>query len=323
MDKPAPIVAEKVTKPIQLLAAWLAGLVLVNGTFLAAAKVISQPYWLPAVLVIAAVVNVFVFLACMFILQTKFRAQLQEDSYYSQFLRDASTGEKVSWAVALSDLKSELGSMSARHMQLASILEVLVSTEGKVQGSGGDTTHDDTPGGTTPQEIQVTAKLVEGNVSAVTSDPRLSTRTVRQTRDTLSLQQRSQQSIWVNDLMPVYRSVVKDLLSIGLKVDRTFGSTSEDKNVPDPLIVTIGEMASMEAVHQILPLAMRRGFSGVAFTRSRSLKSAILLGAYSYEVANVEPIDIESVVDLVELPTVTWEDLATLYPSAVVQSAYD
>ena len=53
----------KVTKPIQLLAAWLLGLIAVDGAFLTAANVLPNPPWAAGVLVIAAVINVPVFLA--------------------------------------------------------------------------------------------------------------------------------------------------------------------------------------------------------------------------------------------------------------------
>ncbi len=76
----------KVTKPIQLVAAWLAGLVLVDAMFLAAATAISLENWTHQVLVIAAVLNVPLFLGAIFLLQTKFRAELQEDSFYSDYL---------------------------------------------------------------------------------------------------------------------------------------------------------------------------------------------------------------------------------------------
>lgn len=77
--------AEKLTKPIQLLAAWLVGLLSISSSFLIAAANI-QVEWQSGVLVIAAVINVPLFLAAVFILQTKFRPELQEDSYYSTYL---------------------------------------------------------------------------------------------------------------------------------------------------------------------------------------------------------------------------------------------
>lgn len=79
------ITPHKVTKPIQLLAAWLVGLCVVNGSFLATATTISIT-WLQAVLVIAATLNVPLFIAAIFLLQTKFRPEMQEDLFYSKYL---------------------------------------------------------------------------------------------------------------------------------------------------------------------------------------------------------------------------------------------
>jgi hypothetical protein len=76
----------RITKPIQLLAAWLAGLLLIDGSFLTAATYLTNPNWLSPLLVIAAVVNVPLFLVSIFVLQTKFRPEMQEDTFYSKYL---------------------------------------------------------------------------------------------------------------------------------------------------------------------------------------------------------------------------------------------
>ena len=76
----------KITKPIQLLAAWLTGLVIVNGTFLTAASQITTPKWAPSILIIASLINVPLFLISIFLLQTKYRPEMQEDSFYSKYL---------------------------------------------------------------------------------------------------------------------------------------------------------------------------------------------------------------------------------------------
>lgn len=77
----------KVTKPMQLLAAWLFGLITVNGLFLGAAAKIERPEWAAGILVVASILNVPIFLACLFLLQTKFRPEMQEDSYYQNYLK--------------------------------------------------------------------------------------------------------------------------------------------------------------------------------------------------------------------------------------------
>ena len=76
----------KVTKPIQLLAAWMVGLVVTNSTFLIAASQMTDQSWEKGFLVVAAVINVPIFLFALFLLQTRFRAELQEDTYYSEYL---------------------------------------------------------------------------------------------------------------------------------------------------------------------------------------------------------------------------------------------
>lgn len=76
----------RITRPIQLLAAWLSGLLLVNGSFLAAAIQLTDPTWLRPLLIIASVINIPVFLGAIFLLQTRFRPEMQEDVYYSEYL---------------------------------------------------------------------------------------------------------------------------------------------------------------------------------------------------------------------------------------------
>lgn len=76
----------KITRPIQLLAAWLAGLVAVNGSFLFAAANISQPSLIPYMLTIAAIANVPMFLFAVYRLQTKYRPEIQEDHYYYKYI---------------------------------------------------------------------------------------------------------------------------------------------------------------------------------------------------------------------------------------------
>lgn len=80
------ITPQAVTKPIQLLAAWLVGLLSLNASFLLTASNIKHPTWAAGFLVVCAVINVPVFLICLFLLQTKFRPEMQEDQFYSKYL---------------------------------------------------------------------------------------------------------------------------------------------------------------------------------------------------------------------------------------------
>lgn len=77
---------ERITKPIQLLGAWLVGLLLVDASFLVAATKMDANSWQSGALTIAAIFNVPIFIGALFVLQTKFRPELQEDAYYATYL---------------------------------------------------------------------------------------------------------------------------------------------------------------------------------------------------------------------------------------------
>ena len=76
----------RITKPIQLLATWLLALTILEGTFMTAAVSIDQPRWLRATIVLVALIFVPIFLALLFLLQTKFRPEMQEDVYFADYL---------------------------------------------------------------------------------------------------------------------------------------------------------------------------------------------------------------------------------------------
>jgi hypothetical protein len=101
LGKQDGINAQMITRPIQLLAAWLVGLIFVNGTFLITAQAFNSIEWLAATLVIASVINVPIFLFSLFLLQTKFRPEIQEDHYYSQYIKDKLGRDMTSKSISL------------------------------------------------------------------------------------------------------------------------------------------------------------------------------------------------------------------------------
>lgn len=84
---------ERITKPFQVLAAWLGTLILVDTAFLYAAARI-QSAWLPHALVLAAIFNVWLFLWTMYNMQTKYRPEMQGDEYYSDYLKSHDAEKK-------------------------------------------------------------------------------------------------------------------------------------------------------------------------------------------------------------------------------------
>jgi hypothetical protein len=97
----------KITKPIQLMAVWFVALLLIDSELLTAATFIKEPSWIPPLLVISAICVIPLFLVGIFLIQTVFRKELQDDLYYSKWLlgeqgRQAGlqTGQETVTAVA-------------------------------------------------------------------------------------------------------------------------------------------------------------------------------------------------------------------------------
>ena len=86
-----------ITKPMQLLAAWLVGLLAIDSCFLLAASRHPSGSMEAMALTWAAIANVPVFLGALFLLQTRFRPELQEDLYYSTYI-----SQKTNQAISVS-----------------------------------------------------------------------------------------------------------------------------------------------------------------------------------------------------------------------------
>jgi len=78
------ITPHKVTRPMQLLAAWLVSLIVLEGALLTAAGSLGTPLWAPGALIVTAIVIIPVFVGALFLLLTKYRKELQDDRYYSE-----------------------------------------------------------------------------------------------------------------------------------------------------------------------------------------------------------------------------------------------
>jgi hypothetical protein len=79
---------EKITSPIQLMAAWFAMLILLVSVFLTGAANIKTPDWASGFLVIFSSVVTLIVIACVTLMLTVFRPHLQEGKEYAQWLKD-------------------------------------------------------------------------------------------------------------------------------------------------------------------------------------------------------------------------------------------
>lgn len=113
-----------ITKPMQLLAAWLVGLLAIDSCFLLAATQLPPGSTESAALAWAAIANVPLFLVALFLLQTKFRPELQEDLYYSTYINQK-TNQEVS--------------VSRHEQRLATVLGRIERVENLLKTASGET----------------------------------------------------------------------------------------------------------------------------------------------------------------------------------------
>ena len=115
---------DRITKPIQLLGAWLAGLLAIDSCILFAASQQPTDSWESQALTVAAIANVPLFLLAVFLLQTRFRPELQEDLYCSSYI-----SQKTNARVEVS--KQDAASLATQ--QLLEHLEVRAATQSQAR----------------------------------------------------------------------------------------------------------------------------------------------------------------------------------------------
>jgi len=82
------IAPEKITHPLQLMAAWFVMLIALVGSLLTGAAKIEHPAWAAGFLVISAVVLAILVMLAVFIMLTRFRPHLQGSKEYADWLKD-------------------------------------------------------------------------------------------------------------------------------------------------------------------------------------------------------------------------------------------
>ena len=278
------ITPHKVTKPIQLLAAWLLGLVLIDGAFLGAAKALSTPSWLPAVLVIAAVCNVPLFLACIFLLQTRFRPQMQEDLFYSRYLR----------------IQQETGKIRISGKEIAELREATTASqdrlaEGLVQLDG--------------SIMELRSKLAGlkngGDREAVEGALLHSEEALNEVRHGV---QWAGHSVQVNDLLQEYPEIRRMLRESQIKVTGTFGSTSNNPRRPVYPVIAFGLGVGGPAIVQISQL-LKNCADWYINVAERDISFGIVyIGSYGYGGEPVARLD-DDLLAYMTTPNFEWDDL--------------
>ncbi len=265
----------KVTKPIQLLAAWLLGLILIDGSFLSAAGFLKQPPWVPIVLVIAAVCNVPLFLASLFLLQTKFRPEMQEDSFYSKYLEvTQKTRKPENTAMDLQTLRSMFSESNSQTIEAVDRLQTQV-----IQ--------------LTSQVSRITEQTpnAERSIQAVEEI----SRHLREAQESLERTKRSAQwqpyAVNVNDLLPHYDKIRARLADAAIPVQDTFGSTSQAGKLPNHYVMAFGAEVEVAALKQLLDVLGDARPDYLDCADGPEEHNHLYIGSYAYDDGPVLKLD--------------------------------
>lgn len=263
--------AHRINKPIQLLAAWLVGLTFVNTSFLTTASIIADPPWIRIALVVAAIVNVPVFISCIFLLQTKFRPEMQEDNFYSEHLKrkyNSITGKTEVYSQETLELKSEIKDMIANYIKLNKTVtelkgKLLLQVCGDSFTNSGD-------------------QLVE-SVGDRKTPTKYSWDDIR---------------IEINDLVPQYKNIRELLKAHGIKISNTFGKSSEDKKIPEKLVLSIGLNIPMRNIQEMISILKDHGLDSIDYVDYYqdyydSCISTFYIGSYAYEEEDIDLITLD------------------------------
>jgi hypothetical protein len=226
-----PFEPSTVTKPIQLLSAWLIGLIVVNGSFLSAAAVITRPHWASGFLIICAAICVPTFLGALFLLQTRFRPEMQEDTFYSKYLERTSSETKKGEVIKIDRIPVD--------------------------------------------PVRMNERISAGSVGR--------SRTISHRNFHGRGKNQNDISIRANDLVENYEEVFSTLITHGITITDTFGSTSENPNIPTKRVISFGGGDTSDAFKTIVRILRPLGFDWVSYSPSSLHHNNIYIGSYIYE----------------------------------------
>ncbi|MFB2728289.1 hypothetical protein [Shewanella mangrovisoli] len=278
------IPVEKVTKPIQLLAAWLTGLILIDAAFLTAANTVTEPVWAKGALIIAAIINVPIFLFAIFLLQTKFRPEMQEDSFYSKYL-ESKTG--IYRMPSSSDQTTKL-----REELLDSNVEILNIVRG-VQGEISKI-YENGVNNIDPSSVATKASEIEGTINKLASSLEWKHYEVR-----------------INNHLRDYSKFKLALINKDISISGVFGA--KGGGFSDPPQIVIGSGFTIQHIRDFLNAINGLDVQVVAYAypedddnpEAPDYSREILIGAYNdhdyglslsdaIELANKNQVDVET-----------------------------
>ncbi len=251
---------EKITKPIQLLAVWFTGLTILVAALLTGASTISTPIWIPAFLAVSTVAIIPVFLIFIFLLQTKYRPQMQEDEYYYRYL-DAQTNRPIQM-----HKDDGLERKFIRDEPIGKVSELFEKQKKQLQ------------------ELRTVFDSLEVNLpESADLVIEAAKETTLKLEDTI---EKKDNAIYMNSVLTDYFKIKSALEDNGFIMDEeTFGNDELKK-----LLIGVGENINPKYLSEVIHLLQPFHFDLIELvtgvTEARFYTNRIILGSYAYESYN-------------------------------------
>jgi hypothetical protein len=268
---------EKITKPIQLLAAWLIGLIVLVGSLVTAANLVTSPTWLPVLFSIAAIAIIPLFLYLIFQLQTKYRPQMQEDQYYSQYLNN-NTNE-IEYEVDEKLIQLINKNFNDRILKLAEVQE---------------------------------KQLLELNKRINLLLPESKSSEVKITSVRTDIINSSSTLVFLNQKIENYEKVRNVVKSLKISIFDFFGDMPESSKL-DMFLLSFGSEVEIEILKKLIPNLLKYGLTHIRIVEENHKKNNLYIGSYAYKEENDEPTQILKLSDEVVKNINAFESTSDVY----------
>lgn len=167
-------------------------------------------------------------------------------------------------------------------------------------------------------ELSTTKKNIDqaqsGQLAELTKELARSVQTIDRVKERAT---DSTVKIAANDLLPEFAQLRKELRKNGLSIDRTFGSSSTEPEVPKFRIIGFGESVPVEIVRRVVSVCSKYGFDRIHFTSNDRNAGDVYIGSYIYRApSEPQPVPLDSgILELLNSADTEIEDLVAAIES--------
>ena len=275
MNKNNKLNIKDIKKPIQVIGVLMFGLITTSTAFLTLSKYISEPLWLRTLLILSALIIVFVFLYCIFKLITKYRNEMLEDRYYRKSHNKVTDKneylikpfEKINRKLNIIleyQIKNNKSNSQIEKYENVSEISNEISKEQK----------------------EIIADIFK--VENLYGKSELFSK-----RRPLNENAINKIHLEINDLIPDYFRIMEILNNNGFDIRSTFGSDSEQKDIPKQFTLTFGMNVPIEYIQKLIRILKEFGLDSIEFVDFRQedydeFLYKVFIGSYSYDDKEIE-----------------------------------